>query len=109
MLVIARLPFAHATDPVIAARSEGVRDPLAELTLPQAILRLRQGIDRLAGARPERSAVVVFDRRLLTKGYGPDIVAALPCGEVRTGQTAELAERIAGWLGEKAGLTSDRP
>ena len=99
VLVIPRLPFAHASDPVTAARSEGVRDPLAEQTLPQTILRLRQGLDRLAGARPERSVIVVFDRRLQTKSYGPEIVAALQCGGVRSSQTAELAARVAGWLG----------
>jgi ATP-dependent DNA helicase DinG len=108
VLVIPRIPFAHVGDPVIAARSEGLRDPLAELTLPQAIIRLRQGLDRLASARPSRGAVVVFDRRLQTKSYGPEVLGALAAGQVLTGPTADLAGCVTDWVGIKARLTSNR-
>ena len=46
-LIIARLPFAPPTDPIVEARSEQFDDPFNQYSLPHAILRFRQGFGRL--------------------------------------------------------------
>jgi ATP-dependent DNA helicase DinG len=81
-VIIVKLPFAVPSDPVQEARAElvsaGGGDPFQELTLPQAVLRMRQGFGRLIRRGSDRGVVAILDRRILTKGYGGRILAALP-------------------------------
>jgi ATP-dependent DNA helicase DinG len=82
LVVITRLPFRVPNEPLQQARharieAEGGR-PFFELTLPEAILRLRQGFGRLIRHRTDRGAVVVLDPRLDTARYGRRFVQALP-------------------------------
>ncbi len=70
ILVIAKLPFAVPSDPLVAARSETFEDPFNEYHLPEAILRFRQGFGRLIRTQSDRGVVVILDRRVLTKSYG---------------------------------------
>ena len=53
-LVIVRLPFNVPSDPVFAARSEQFDNPFAEYSVPEAILRFRQGFGRLIRTRSDR-------------------------------------------------------
>ena len=46
--------------------------------LPQAILRLKQGIGRLLRTRDDRGVMAILDKRLYTKSYGRQVLAALP-------------------------------
>ena len=101
VLVIARLPFAPPGDPVVAARSEGLRDPLGEYSLPQTILRFKQGFGRLIRSRQDRGLAVVFDRRIQTKSYGEAILASLPPCTVRSGPTRDLPAEAVRWLGAR--------
>jgi len=82
VLVIARLPFAVPTDPVVTARSERILeqggDPFRDLALPEALLRFRQGIGRLIRTAEDRGAVVIADPRIVRSGYGERFQAALP-------------------------------
>src|SRR5204863_696552 len=66
-VMLARLPFAVPTDPVYAARAEQFDDPFAEYAVPQAVLRLKQGFGRLIRSRTDRGAVIVLDRRIVTR------------------------------------------
>jgi DNA polymerase-3 subunit epsilon/ATP-dependent DNA helicase DinG len=54
ILAIVRLPFDVPSDPIIAARSETFEDPFREYSLPEAILRFRQGFGRLIRTRSDR-------------------------------------------------------
>jgi Rad3-related DNA helicase len=49
-----------------------------EYVLPQAILRLKQGIGRLLRTRDDRGVMAILDKRLYTKSYGREVLAALP-------------------------------
>ncbi|NOX60817.1 MAG: DEAD/DEAH box helicase, partial [Chloroflexi bacterium] len=62
-LVIARLPFAVPTDPIIAARSETFDSPFYQYSIPMAILNLRQGFGRLIRSAQDRGVCVILDRR----------------------------------------------
>ncbi len=77
-LVIVRLPFSVPTDPVYAARSETYTDSFNEYSLPDAILRFRQGFGRLIRTRTDRGIVAIFDNRVITKGYGSQFIESLP-------------------------------
>jgi predicted DnaQ family exonuclease/DinG family helicase len=98
VLVIARLPFSVPTDPVVAARSELFDDPFSEYNLPQAILRFRQGFGRLIRSQSDRGVVVILDRRVHSKSYGPQILKSLPSCRIQTTALAEIPRLAKDWL-----------
>lgn len=100
VLVIARLPFSVPDDPVFAARSETFEDPFAEYAVPETILRFRQGFGRLIRTKTDRGVVVVLDKRVLTKSYGPQFLNSLPgCTRIRN-SVAKLPEAARRWLAD---------
>jgi DNA polymerase-3 subunit epsilon/ATP-dependent DNA helicase DinG len=99
-LVITKLPFSVPTDPVFAARSEQFSDPFLEYTIPQSILRFKQGFGRLIRSRSDRGIVVVLDKRLLSKKYGQQFLQSLPATSVRTGTLKQLPALAARFLRE---------
>jgi DNA polymerase-3 subunit epsilon/ATP-dependent DNA helicase DinG len=97
-LVIARLPFSVPDDPVFAARAETFDDPFNEYSVPETILRFRQGFGRLIRSKTDRGIVVVMDKRVLTKRYGAKFLNSLPrCTTVRT-SLAEIPHTAAQWI-----------
>jgi ATP-dependent DNA helicase DinG len=99
VLVIVRLPFSVPTDPIVAARSEIYESPFNEYTLPEAILRFRQGFGRLIRTKSDRGIVVILDRRIHSKSYGRMFVDSLPRCTIRPGSMADLPSAAARWLG----------
>jgi DNA polymerase-3 subunit epsilon/ATP-dependent DNA helicase DinG len=99
VLVLARLPFAVPTEPVFAARSELFDEPFTQYTVPQAVLRFRQGFGRLIRRREDRGVVVVLDRRLVSRGYGASFRNSLPPCDFKTPSLAKLAEEVKRWIG----------
>jgi Rad3-related DNA helicase len=98
VLVIARLPFAVPDEPIYAARAETFDNPFAEYAIPETILRFRQGFGRLIRTKTDRGVVVVLDKRLLTKSYGPMFLNSLPeCTRVRAA-LAKLPDAAKRWL-----------
>ncbi len=89
-LVITKLPFSVPSDPIVAARSEQFTDPFSQYTIPQSILRFKQGFGRLIRSREDRGIVVVLDRRLLSKKYGALFLQSLPTTTVRQGALKQL-------------------
>jgi DNA polymerase-3 subunit epsilon/ATP-dependent DNA helicase DinG len=97
-LVIARLPFSVPSDPVFAARAETFDDPFTQYSVPETILRFRQGFGRLIRSTTDRGIVVVMDKRVLTKRYGAKFLNSLPpCKTIRTSIT-EIPNAAAEWL-----------
>jgi DNA polymerase-3 subunit epsilon/ATP-dependent DNA helicase DinG len=98
VLVIARLPFSVPDDPIFASRAETFDDPFADYAIPETILRFRQGFGRLIRTKTDRGAVVILDKRLLTKSYGPMFLDSLPeCTRVRN-SLANLPGAAKRWL-----------
>jgi Rad3-related DNA helicase len=97
-LVIARLPFSVPTDPIVAARSETFDDPFNHYSVPESILRFRQGFGRLIRSKTDRGVVVVLDKRLLNKSYGQAFLNSLPACTVRKGPVSNLPAEAARWL-----------
>ena len=81
-VIITKLPFAQFGHPLIAAREERIRmagkSPFAEYTLPEAVLKFRQGVGRLIRNRSDRGMVVVLDRRIIAKSYGRVFLESIP-------------------------------
>lgn len=81
-VIITRLPFDVPTHPVLEARAEWIRSqggsPFAEMTLPDAVMRFRQGVGRLLRKHDDRGRLVILDSRILHKEYGRYFLAALP-------------------------------
>jgi ATP-dependent DNA helicase DinG len=92
------LPFDVPSDPIIAARSETFEDPFNEYSLPEAILRFRQGFGRLIRTQYDRGVVAVLDRRLLTKRYGKLFIQSLPNCTLKQGTMNDLPAVTARWL-----------
>jgi predicted DnaQ family exonuclease/DinG family helicase len=97
-VIMVRLPFPVPTEPVYAARSEQVRDAFAQLALPQAALRLKQGFGRLIRRSTDRGAVVILDNRILGRDYGKAFLEVLPPASRFVGPAAEIAGRVGDWL-----------
>ncbi|MHB8611142.1 MAG: helicase C-terminal domain-containing protein [Candidatus Dormibacteraceae bacterium] len=97
-VIMVRLPFPVPTEPVYAARAEQVRDGFAQLALPQAALRLKQGFGRLIRRSTDRGAVVILDNRILGRDYGKAFLAVLPPASRFVGPAAAVAGRVGDWL-----------
>ncbi len=108
-VIMVRLPFPVPTEPVYAARAEQVRDAFAQLALPQAALRLKQGFGRLIRRSSDRGAVVILDSRILGRDYGKAFLDVLPPASRFVGPAAEIPDRVAQWMGGEEEAAGGRP
>lgn len=96
LVIIDRLPFAQPDDPVARARADGVSrrglSPFRELSLPEAVLSLKQGAGRLIRDVDDRGVLVICDPRIRTKSYGRIFLNSLP--PMRRTQNVDAAARF---------------
>ena len=102
LVVICRLPFSVPSHPVAAAQMARVADsgadPFFSLTLPRAVMRVRQGFGRLIRRHDDRGVVLFLDVRLARKGYGSAFLQSLPDVQLETAPGTALVERVREYL-----------
>ncbi len=105
-LVIQKLPFRVPTEPITEARVEAMtargENPFWGLMVPDAAVRLKQGIGRLIRTRTDRGAVLLLDDRLLTRRYGRVIREALPRMPLAKGPWDVVKGKVADFYGSTA-------
>jgi predicted DnaQ family exonuclease/DinG family helicase len=77
-LVLTRLPFQVPTDPIVRARSDQYEEPFSQFSVPQAVLRFRQGFGRLIRNKEDKGTIVIMDNRVTAKGYGKSFLRSIP-------------------------------
>jgi ATP-dependent DNA helicase DinG len=110
-VIITRLPFRVPTEPIQIARSEHLEqmgiDPFMHYTVPQAVLRLKQGFGRLIRHRQDRGVVLILDQRVISKGYGRTFLNSLPAARRVTGPSTEVQREIQHFFSEQNPSTED--
>ena len=101
-VVIGRLPFHVPTDPIFAARSGQYEDGFREYALPQAVLRLRQGIGRLIRGSQDRGVIVVLDNRIISRAYGRAFLESMPACTVKQSPMSSIPEYAGRWVRREA-------
>jgi DNA polymerase III epsilon subunit family exonuclease len=85
-LVIVKLPFQPPDHPVFQARRAEIRrqggNDFVRLSLPQAVLRLKQGFGRLIRSARDQGVVIILDNRLIEKRYGAVFLRSLPLAPI---------------------------
>jgi ATP-dependent DNA helicase DinG len=82
LVIICRLPFQVPTDPVVKARMKEIEsrggNSFKDLSLPEAVIRFKQGFGRLMRRQTDHGVVAVLDSRLVGKYYGKAFIDSLP-------------------------------
>jgi hypothetical protein len=101
VLVVARLPFSVPDDPVVEARGERLRErglePFRHDSVPEAVMRFRQGVGRLIRRATDRGVLVVCDARLARASYRGPFRAALPVEPTLWNDPRDLAHEAGGF------------
>lgn len=105
LLIIVRLPFAPPNTPLLEAKFERIKEqggnPFRDYSLPQAVLRFKQGFGRLIRSKEDKGICCVLDQRICNqKGYGAKFLAALPDMPVKYCSLAEMAQEIKKFLAD---------
>jgi len=94
-VVVMKLPFAVPDDPVTEARIKVIeqvgKSAFFEYSVPEAIIRLKQGFGRLIRTRQDKGIVAILDPRIKTKAYGRKFLNSLPrCREISNLENVNL-------------------
>jgi ATP-dependent DNA helicase DinG len=102
-LAIVRLPFQPPNHPVVEAKSELLKknkqNPFTALSVPQAVIRFKQGFGRLVRTASDKGVVVIYDTRVLETSYGRNFLYSLPGPKIEHLHSKHLVARISEWLG----------
>ncbi|MBI3578278.1 MAG: DEAD/DEAH box helicase [Ignavibacteriales bacterium] len=81
-VIITRLPFAVPDHPLVQSRMELIAkqggNSFMDYTLPEAVLKFRQGVGRLIRSKSDTGIITILDSRIAKKQYGQVFVNSIP-------------------------------
>ncbi|TBL79705.1 ATP-dependent DNA helicase DinG [Paenibacillus thalictri] len=106
-LAIVRLPFQPPNHPLVEAKIEHIKkmnlNPFMKLSVPQAVIRFKQGFGRLVRTSGDKGIVIIYDTRVIDTSYGKHFLYSLPGPKIEHMPTSQLVSRIKQWMGETGG------
>ncbi|WP_102692486.1 ATP-dependent DNA helicase DinG [Rummeliibacillus pycnus] len=100
-VIVVRLPFSSPEEPFFKARAERITkqglNSFYKLSLPEAILRFKQGFGRLIRSSQDKGVFIVLDRRIETKSYGQEFIDALPDIPVKKVSLEHMVFELEDW------------
>lgn len=104
-VILMKLPFRVPTDPIIKARSEHLekegKNSFYNYSVPQAIIKFKQGFGRLIRNRKDKGVILTLDKRIVEKNYGRAFLKSLPGPRILKGSFAGVVEYIDEWMNPK--------
>ncbi|WP_166239452.1 ATP-dependent DNA helicase DinG [Paenibacillus turpanensis] len=104
-LAIVRLPFSPPNHPLVEARSEFLKkqnkNPFMKLSVPQAVIKFKQGFGRLVRTANDHGIVIIYDTRVLHTQYGKHFLYSLPGPKIEHMSADQMIVRMDQWLKEK--------
>ena len=103
-VILVRLPFMPPDEPVMEARTEDLErrglSSFAHLSLPQAVIKFKQGFGRLVRTRTDRGVVIVLDNRISPRQtrYGGQFLRSLPGPAHYLGPIRNVMDKALAWL-----------
>jgi ATP-dependent DNA helicase DinG len=103
MVILCRLPFRTPNEPVFAARCEDLErrggNSFMELSVPESVMKFKQGFGRLMRRSSDHGVVVVLDARVIRKFYGKVFLSSLPKTKTCFAELRTIANKIEWFLG----------
>lgn len=104
-VIIVRLPFSSPDEPTFKAKAtmltEKGQNAFTDLSLPEAILRFKQGFGRLIRSSKDKGVFIVLDRRIETKSYGKEFIKALPNIKIEKLPLQHMVKDLQHWYNNK--------
>ncbi|MHA6483930.1 ATP-dependent DNA helicase DinG [Paenibacillus sp. strain BS8-2] len=101
-LAIVRLPFQPPNHPLQEAKAELLQrqkqNPFMKLSIPQAVIRFKQGFGRLVRTSQDKGIVIIYDTRVIDAYYGKHFLYSLPGPKIETMFTSQMVGRMREWL-----------
>ncbi|MCI0495702.1 helicase, partial [candidate division KSB1 bacterium] len=97
-VIITRLPFKVPSEPIVEARVEAIErqggDAFMDYSVPQAVIKLKQGFGRLIRKKTDIGSVFIFDKRIIEKFYGKIFLRSLPESRIVTGPLSKIFQEV---------------
>ena len=101
LLVIAKLPFAVPSDPIVRANSNALKgageNDFMGYSVPEAAIKYKQGVGRLIRSTSDLGAIISLDDRIFTKRYGDYFRNSTPIPHVPANSEMEMVDMVRKW------------